>query len=201
MRSLIATLLLVALSGTHPLTFLAIGDSKTTGECGLLCWQHTGYEKPLESLIGAHEIQPRLGHDGATLADLVRALPEDLSVVSQAPDVILLDIGTNDMQRRLGEAFYWHWRWDLLTYLKTWHKRFPDAIIYVAFPRNYAPYTDADFAPMDSAITDTVAQLPYGRPGIHESDYLRNNSADGVHPTPVGYELEAKFWKNVLQDW
>lgn len=185
-------------------TFLAIGDSKTVGECGQPCWHHDGFELPLSQLIGYRELQPRLGHSGWNLFQLAANFENDVKTVKEVPDFILIDIGTNDMRPGLSVTFWNEWGNIYLDYVQRWHTQFPNARIYLAFPRNYAPYSDADFWPMDQAIrwvikdANQFARQDYVFEGTHESTFLRDNSVDHVHPNPKGYLIEAQEWRKVL---
>lgn len=188
-----------------PHTFLAVGDSKTTGVCGLPCWHLDGYEVPLVADLEKdtgyewREAQPRLGHNGATLADLLHQFGSDAARVRSILDFILISIGSNDVRRNFSGADYAAWRDNLQRYVQLWHTVFPTARIGIAYPRNYAGYSDADFAPMDAAIDRVLASEPYTFAGPHEVTFLRAHSVDGVHPTPEGYAILAQLWTEVIR--
>lgn len=188
-------------------SFLCVGDSKSGG-------MGDGYGPHLAKLTGMVELLPRAAHAGDTLSDRFMALDHDLAQLHGTPDYILIDIGTNDIPARdhfLYGPLSWEgpnwtrWQAAYMSYIGEWHQRYPTARIGIAKPYRFDTDHGRTFGPgwyvdMYKAINGITKVLSYTFPGVAEQDFLsvKGNSADGVHPTQQGYEVEALLWAEAI---
>jgi lysophospholipase L1-like esterase len=196
---------------TPPVRIMPLGDSITQGCCG----SEGGYRNSLYQLLSALGFNvdfvgnladfnnPALpdpdheGRPGATINDLRRNAPVWLAAIED-PDVILLNIGTNDFYNRLEPAVA--------------HERISGLIADLATLRPHAKIIVSSLLPrLDTAEMARIHEefnlaLPaivsehaaMGRQvsfvDMHAVVPPEAFSPDGVHPNADGYDLMADAW-------
>lgn len=188
---------------------LAIGDSKTWGYGDVVVnGVYLGYPSRLVYRLNTtqpgvwREDKPRLGRGGYTLDMMVALQNNDMALPRPVPDYILIDLGTNDVNPRKASLYLTNppaWTSLYAHYIETWHAKYPNAHIGLAFPRRYdVGYGNASFAQMDAFIYGILSTHPYTFEGVHESAYLPAHSVDRIHPNPLGYVVETTLWTNLI---
>ncbi|PPJ51561.1 hypothetical protein CBER1_08634 [Cercospora berteroae] len=181
---------------------------------------YIGSLKHGDSLDNDHE-----GHAGLLIKEIRRAIADD-DILLQHPNVILLHVGTNDMNTYFGQPPvdpFEEAPQRLNTLVEAVLCECPDAVLLVAkiidntqFPQLVQTYNSgveiivahwqaqgykvrvADH----SAIGGWDISFPYrdDEPILTCISYSTDLSGDGLHPQNVGYEKMARVWFDTMQD-
>ncbi|HLW46732.1 MAG TPA: SGNH/GDSL hydrolase family protein [bacterium] len=194
----------------RPITIMPLGDSITVG------WPDTGYggyRRRLAALLTRDGYAVRFvgsqrsgidlasgpaneGHLGWTIPQITAGIDSHRWLETYRPDIILLYIGTNDLNGS-GAASA---PANLSALLGDIHARMPDARVIVARIIPFRSGADKDYAGYVSAIPAIVAR--YGphfsvvdmRAILTSADY-----ADRLHPNNGGYDKIAPAWDTAIR--
>ncbi|PIA90484.1 hypothetical protein CB0940_11585 [Cercospora beticola] len=204
-------------SSKIPLRILPLGDSTTRGgpddrfnayrpalrNMLIGSGQSTDYIGSLkhgDSLDNDHE-----GHAGLLIKEIRRAIADD-NILLQHPNVILLHVGTNDMNTYFGQAPvdpFEEAPQRLNTLVEAVLCECPDAVLLVAkiidntqFPQLVQTYNSG----VEIIVAHWQAQGYKVRVADHSAIGGTDLSGDGLHPQNVGYEKMARVWFDTMQD-
>jgi len=188
-----------------PLRVMPLGDSLTYGVGSST---GDGYRRTLRAELGVAGVAVDFvgsqrsgvgadadneGHPGWRTEDLAAYLPDWLAAAQ--PDVVLLDIGTNDIIQRYGAAVAAARTAGLLDRIT---RQLPRVRVVVA-KLLVVGYAAADFRRYNGMLASIVAAR---RSRVSLADMSRispRSTVDGVHPTDVGYRQMAYQWYQALR--
>lgn len=201
-------------SSARPLKIMPLGASSTAGarspETG-------GYRGHLERMLAADGIafdfvgsqqqgppwmadRDHEGHGGTTIPEILGSVPGWIRATH--PDVVLLHVGTNDLLRGASGAETTARLQMVLTAIWAAEDGRPDPYVVVAGV--WAPMTAKERSKADYTVgaAALVAGLRgQGRPVTFADTanlLATGNVADGLHPSPSGYELVAALWEREI---
>jgi hypothetical protein len=189
-----------ALAPSHTYYFV-VGDSKSL---------IATYPPYLTQLLNAASERfwsnalPMAATGGATVNSRSLTVETDLAANTFDPDVVLCNLGTNDLASLPAEAT---WKADYTTIITAIHARWPSAKIYVSKPvllQAVPPSTPhADTATLHGWVDDLVALYSYVYDGIDEADLeggdgYATNFSDTAHQTEAGQAAVAALWKTAM---
>lgn len=167
------------------ISFMAIGDSKTANR------RWSPYLVDLLTDGGARvgvERPSEIAQGGATTATIAGLIDAALATRFDDPTIVFCNVGVNDFGVIDPEDTVTNYR-AILTSLRSW----TDAPIGIMRPWKEGSDAAADeFA--DVLLPDIMDGFENIFIGPDEREYLPANTADGIHPTPAGYELTAQLW-------
>jgi len=182
--------------------YYAYGDSKTaTGAMSAYL------SDLLETATGVRWAFNMRGRSGYTVADMAAKVASDIGLITssaEAPESILINLGTNDVASLPAEAT---WKANYTTIISAMHTKWPSAKIYLAKPvRLEAAPPSTPLAACSTAhgyIDDLAALYDYVYVGMDETDLEGGDSyvtyfADALHPNTAGYAQSAALWKVAL---
>jgi lysophospholipase L1-like esterase len=183
------------LSGFH--WFVAIGDSKTD----TLGWQATLLDL-LETATGNRWAYDYSAISGQTTGGQASTITTDLARISNTPDYVLINLGSNDMGSAQVEAT---WKGYLRTILDAVHTKWSGAKIYLMRPwrRTYTTTPDTIAGWINDVILE-AAYSGYCFDGPDERVFIENGddgatyTSDGLHPNAAGYALTGAQWAAAL---
>jgi len=192
-------------AGRAPLRVMPLGDSLTFGVGSS---SGDGYRRTLRAELGAAGVAVDFvgsqrsgvgtdadneGHPGWFTDDLAAYLPDWLTAAQ--PDVVLLNIGTNDIIRQHGAALAAARTAGLIDRIT---QQLPQVRVVVA-KLLVVGYAAAGFRRYNAALASIVAAR---RSRVSLADMSRisaRNTVDGVHPTDTGYRQMAFQWFQALR--
>ncbi len=186
----------------YPLFETAHGDGKDITFVGRI----QNSDDPNSLPDGTPFPKDQVGHSGWTIDQLRNATtdpwngqsfpPATTTIQETQPHIILLHIGTNDMN---GSAAGADGR--LSSFIDEIVAVSPDALLVVA---QIIPFSGSETS-FNSAIPGIVAEKANG--GGHvvlvdmHSNYPPNSLADGIHPNAAGYDFMASVWYEAIKDY
>jgi lysophospholipase L1-like esterase len=191
-------------TGKQTIIFLPYGDSKTVG------WgdetKQGGYPAILAKLMttkrSVWKAAAEIAVAGKTVADMKARLPDDLRGRSDTPQIVLFNLGTNDVEVGQPHLDPATWKAEVLYILDTMKAKWPKIQVYIA--RIWRSDENGDVAQMDDVwIPAIVAARPgWVHLGMDERKFLpgagKRYVSDGLHPNHAGYEKTAQAWKVIL---
>lgn len=178
--------------------YATVGDSKTwVGE----------YQQDLMPLLNTatsetwREIKPRaMAHNGFSVASVAGVIVADLATMTDTPEFVLLNLGSNDVDDPLPSEATWLANYYII--LDAIHAKWPSASCYIMRPwrRGYATECDT----VASRIDTIVSNRAFAHVGPDERGFLEGGddgvtyTADGLHPTDAGYALMATEWLTIV---
>lgn len=184
-----------------PQRLFVVGDSKSGGVYG--AWIGMLMHSLYKESAGNNYIQPPdcSGYGGHTVGDMSLDVPADLPSKSATADIILINLGANDVNSALpAEAT---WKANMLIIIDTLHTKYPNAPIYCA--RAWKRDVDDRCDTMATWLDDVIAaRSDFVHLGHDERGWMKgaNNGAtmttDGVHYSAAGIVECAAQWGTVL---
>lgn len=173
-----------------------MGDETKTG----------GYPPVLAELLSTDETTwkaaPRIAEIGITVAEMKQRIGADLAARTDTPDLVLFNLGTNEVGADKPRSDPEVWKADVLYILDAMKFKWPDVHVYIACI--WRVDENGDVTPMDDEwIPAIVAARPeWVHLGIDERTFLpgaeKRFVSDGTHPNHGGYTETAKAWKAAL---
>jgi lysophospholipase L1-like esterase len=192
-------------AGVTPIRVMPLGDSLTAGVGSST---GAGYRAALRAeltraglnvdFVGSRRSGPgpdadNEGHPGWRTDNLSDHIEQWLAAAK--PDVVLLDIGTNDLNRKFGADITSAKTADLIDRIT---RQLPDVRVVVAKLR-VVGYGAAAYRRFNATLKRVVAARG---PRVSLADMSRisaANTVDGVHPTDSGYRQMAYQWYRALR--
>ena len=182
---------------------MAIGDSKTLGTPYSL--NTNGYRDELLRNLKLFSQENDVEWSGAlvaggkTTAQTLADFPAFAAAQTQAPDVVLINLGTNDLDL-LGTGVLTRAEWKTSTagLLDAIHTEWPSAkvycmrVIYTLYPTEQDNMADVDLPDVLSTRSS------WAFVGPDERDFLPGFLTDQKHPNVEGYHLTALQWQSIL---
>lgn len=182
---------------------MAIGDSKTVGlPC---CAAKNGYRDELVAGIRNHDPTNNVEFSGVlaasekTTAQTLADLPAFIAAQTQAPDWVLINLGTNDLSAiRLGTVTEAGWKADMGAILDAINAEWPSAKvrlmrpIWIGYEVEAASLNDVWMPSVLSTRSDWAAVGP------DERDYMTGFMPDNIHANSAGYTLTAAEWQTAM---
>jgi lysophospholipase L1-like esterase len=176
----------------------AVGDSKTAGAIGSLTTPTYAMWELRDRDRGKYFEKPeRVAISGQNTAEIKAVIDASLATRTDAPDVVLYNLGANDVLAMPTEA---QWKADTLYIWDAYHTKWPNSQIWVMRPwrRNFGTECNT----LATWIADVVAlRGSFVHTGPDERVFLENGdngityTSDGVHPNTAGQFLSAKEWR------
>ena len=187
---------------SDPERIFIVGDSKSSGDTwmGLL----TGLLNSNSVASYALHATP-IAYAGDTVEQMKAHIDSDLGAVTGNTDIILINLGTNDLTTLPAEN---DWKVNYRSIIESLHAKWADALIYLAKPvqlqANPPSSPVADTAAMHGWIDDLVGEYAYVFTGIEETDLeggdsYATNFVDISHYTdPAGQLSVSGLWETIL---
>lgn len=146
----------------------------------------------------------RLARNGYTAALWSAQIDTDLAATSNTPEIVLINLGTNDIQQLADTIVQATWESDFAYVLDAIHTKWPDAVVKVA--QVWRRYNNGQMTDMNDTWIPNVlsTRSAWASLGIDERDFLENGdngatyTTDGIHPNSAGYRLTWQQWRAVL---
>ncbi len=132
---------------------------------------------------------------GRTVATAQDAIDAELAVASGTPDVILFNLGKNDVGGALVEA---NWKADLGYILDAMHTKWASATVVIM--RAWRQGYEAECDNLATWINTVIASRSWCALGPDERVFLENGddgatyTSDGIHPNDAGSRITATQW-------
>jgi lysophospholipase L1-like esterase len=183
------------------LTFL--GDSKTTTGNTWTSKLVTAL-RSISNWASVNEAPPRLATSGWTVGNLLNATDAWIAAATQAPDIILINIGVNDTAAGTSQA---NFESRLGSVLDKLHAAFPAALINVAKVwRADNPAWAVICDSMDDVwMPNVLATRPWAVFGVDERSVIRDpdngasKTSDLVHYNAAGQDAMAAAQQQIIE--
>jgi lysophospholipase L1-like esterase len=145
-----------------------------------------------------------LGRAGWTAAMWAGQIDTDLATLSDIPEFVVVNLGTNDVEPNAAPLVEATWEADYAYILDAIHTKWPNAKVYCA--RTWRRYNNGDQTAMDDTWIPAVlsTRSTWADVGIDERVILEGGdngvtyTSDGIHPNAAGYALMAAGWQSVM---
>lgn len=176
----------------------AVGDSKTEGVVGSLTTVTRTLWELRDRDRGKYFEKPdRYAISGQNTAQMQAGVDAALASRTDAPDLVLYNLGANDVIAMPVEAT---WKANTLYIWDAYHAKWPNAQIWVMRPWRRTYGTECNT--LATWIADVIAlRSSFVHTGPDERVFLENGddgvtyTSDGVHPNTAGQYLTAREWR------